>query len=79
MLTHRDFERGVHWDGADGQLVYLPFLSSNKRVRYFWRTWSTRSPSGMRFSVCLSFSKDFTCGHAFGGKKNVFVLPRFPP
>lgn len=36
------------------------FLSSKNLVRHFWMMWSTKSDSGIRFSDCRSFSKDFT-------------------
>lgn len=40
--------------------LYLMFLSSKNLVRHFWMMWSTKSDSRIRFSDCLSFSKDFT-------------------
>ena len=40
--------------------LYLLFLSSQNLVRHFWMMWSTKSDSGIRFSDCLSFSKDLT-------------------
>lgn len=42
---------------------YLMFLSSKNLVRYFWMMWSAKSHSGIRFSDCLSFSKDLTWRH----------------
>lgn len=40
--------------------LYLMLLSSENLFRHFWMMWSARSDSGIRFSDCLSFSKDLT-------------------
>lgn len=54
-------------DGGGASLnlksLYLMFLSSKNLFRHLWMMWSAKSTSRIRFSDCLSFSKDLTSGH----------------